>query len=155
RFACLYATFDVSYASNEARMIITIDGPVATGKSVVARKLAQSLGYVFFDTGAMYRSLTYGIIKHHVDIHQPEQLEKFLASFQFEVRNFRGERYYFYEGEDISQKIRGKDVTQAVSEISANKQVRDRLIEIQRQMAVGVNSVFEGRDMGAFVFPNA
>ncbi len=136
-------------------MIITIDGPVATGKSGVARKLAESIGFVFFDTGAMYRSLTYGILKHKIDIHQPEQLQQFLDHFKFEIKNLRGERLYFSEGEEITQKIRGLEVTQAVSEVSANTSVRDKLIEIQRQLAVGVNAVFEGRDMGTFVFPDA
>lgn len=136
-------------------MIITIDGPVATGKSGVARKLAESIGFVFFDTGAMYRSLTYGILKHKINIHQPEQLQQFLDHFKFEIKNLRGERLYFSEGEEITQKIRGIEVTQAVSEVSANKSVRDKLIEIQRQLAVGVNAVFEGRDMGTFVFPDA
>lgn len=136
-------------------MIITIDGPVATGKSGVAKKLAESLGFVFFDTGAMYRSLTYGILKHKIDIHQPEQLQQFLDHFKFEIKHYRGERLYFFEGEEITQKIRGREVTQAVSEVSAMKSVRDKLIEIQRQLAVGVNAVFEGRDMGTFVFPDA
>ena len=136
-------------------MIITIDGPVATGKSIVAKKLAESIGFIFFDTGAMYRSLTYGILKHHVDIEQPDQLQKFLDEFKFDIRNIRRERFYFCEGEDITQKIRGKDVTLAVSEVSAKKAVRDKLITLQREFAVGVNAVFEGRDMGTIVFPDA
>lgn len=136
-------------------MIITIDGPVATGKSHVARKLAESLGYVYFDTGAMYRSLTYAILKHHINIHQTEELQRFLNHFDFTIKTFEHERHYFYEGEDISQKIRGKEVTAAVSEVSANRAVRDKLIEIQRQSAKGIHAVFEGRDMGTFVFPDA
>ncbi len=63
-------------------MIITIDGPVATGKSSIARKLAESIGYIYFDTGAMYRTLTYGILKHGIDIHNPEQLNEFLNTFK-------------------------------------------------------------------------
>jgi cytidylate kinase len=136
-------------------MIITIDGPVATGKSAIARKLAESIGFIFFDTGAMYRSLTYGILKHKIDMTQAAQLEKFLEQFKFEIKNYRGERFYFFEGENITQKIRGQEVTLAVSEVSANKIVREKLVEIQRQMAKGVNAVFEGRDMGTFVFPDA
>lgn len=136
-------------------MIITIDGPVATGKSGVAKKLSEKLGFTFFDTGAMYRSLTYGILKHNIDIHQPEQLQKFLDQFTFEIKNVRRERFYYFEGEDITQKIRGKEVTLAVSEISANKMVRDKLIHLQRDLSKGVNAVFEGRDMGTIVFPEA
>lgn len=136
-------------------MIITIDGPVATGKSAVAKKLAGSIGYIFFDTGAMYRTLTYGILKHKIDIHQPEQLQKFLDQFESDIKIVRRERMYFFEGEDITQKIRGKDVTAAVSEVAAIKAVRDKLIVILRELAVGVNAVFEGRDMGTVVFPDA
>lgn len=136
-------------------MIITIDGPVATGKSAVARKLAESIGYIFFDTGAMYRTLTYGILKHKIDIHQPEQLQQFLDQFQIDIKVVRREKMYFFEGEDITQKIRGIEVTAAVSEVSAIKAVRDKLIAIQRELAIGVNAVFEGRDMGSVVFPDA
>lgn len=136
-------------------MIITIDGPVATGKSAVAKKLAESIGFIFFDTGAMYRSLTYGILKHHIDIQQTEQLQKFLDDFKFEIKNYRGERLYFCEGENITQKIRGAEVTQAVSAVSANKAVRQKLVDTQRELAQGVNAVFEGRDMGTIVFPDA
>jgi CMP/dCMP kinase len=136
-------------------MIITIDGPVATGKSAVAKKLAESIGFIFFDTGAMYRTMTYGILKHGIDIHQSDQLQQFLDHFQLDVKVIRRERRYFFEGEDITQKIREKEVTLAVSEVSANKAVRDKLTAIQRELAVGVNVVFEGRDMGTVVFPDA
>src|SRR5262245_17843118 len=136
-------------------MIITIDGPVATGKSVIAKKLAESIGFIFFDTGAMYRILTYGILKHGIDIHQPAQLEKFLNEFQFDIKVFRRERHYFFENEDVSPHIRKSEVTHAVSEISAIKSVREKLKAIQRELAIGVNAVFEGRDMGTVVFPDA
>lgn len=135
-------------------MIITIDGPVATGKSTVAKQLAEAIGYIFFDTGAMYRTLTYAIIKHDIDVYNADQLQKFLENFRFDIKVIHRERHYFYESEDITQKIRGKQVTEKVSEVSAVKPIRDKLISIQRELAVGVNAVFEGRDM-AFVFPEA
>lgn len=136
-------------------MIITIDGPVATGKSAVAKKLAESIGFIFFDTGAMYRTLTFGILKHQIDIHQPEQLQKFLNQFQLDIKVIQRERRYFFEGEDVTQKIRGQEVTLTVSEVSAIKAVRETLTAIQRELASGVNAVFEGRDMGTVVFPDA
>lgn len=136
-------------------MIITIDGPVATGKSAVAKKLAHSIGYIFFDTGAMYRTLTYGILKHRIDLHQQVQLQQFLDQFQMDIKVIQRERKYFFEGEDVTDKIRSQEITQAVSEVSAVKSVRDRLSAIQRELAVGVNAVFEGRDMGTTVFPDA
>jgi len=138
-------------------MIITIDGPVATGKSGVAKKLAESIGYIFFDTGAMYRTLTYGILKDKIDIKQPDQLQQFLDQFpsKFDIKIVQRERRYYFEGEEVTQHIRGQEVTSAVSEVSASKAVRDKLIALQRELAVGVNAVFEGRDMGTVVFPDA
>ena len=138
-------------------MIITIDGPVGTGKSAVAKKLAESIGYIFFDTGAMYRTLTYGLLKHKIDTQQTDQLEEFLNQFssKFQIKVMHRERKYFFEKEDVSQIIRGKEVTAAVSEVSALKAVREKLVELQRELAVGVNAVFEGRDMGSVVFPDA
>lgn len=138
-------------------MIITIDGPVATGKSAVAKKLAESIGFIFFDTGAMYRTLTYGILKNKIDIHQPDQLQQFLDQFpfKFDIKIVQRERKYFFDGEEVSKKIREKEVTCLVSEVSAIKAVRDKLIALQRELAIGVNAVFEGRDMGTVVFPDA
>lgn len=136
-------------------MIITIDGPVGTGKSTVAKKLAEAIGFIFFDTGAMYRTLTYGILKHHIDIHQEQLLQDYLDQFHFDIKVIHRERHYFLDGEDVTQSIRGEEINQAVSEISAIKAVRDKLTAIQRELAIGVNAVFEGRDMGTVVFPDA
>ncbi len=136
-------------------MIITIDGPVATGKSTIAKKLAESIGFIFFDTGAMYRTFTYGILKYGIDIDNHQQLEEFIKNFKMDIRVIRRERHYFFENEDVTQKIRGEEVTSAVSKVSAKKEVRDKLASIQRELAVGVNAVFEGRDMGSVVFPDA
>lgn len=136
-------------------MIITIDGPVATGKSTIAKKLAESIGFIFFDTGAMYRTFTYGILKHHIDIDNPQQLEDFIKNFKIDIHVVRRERHYFFENEDVTQKIRGEEVTSAVSKVSAKKAVRDKLMATQRELAQGVNAVFEGRDMGTVVFPDA
>lgn len=136
-------------------MIITIDGSVATGKSSVAKKLAESIGFIFFDTGAMYRTLTYGILKHKIDIHNTEGLNQFLNNFQLDIKVVKRERLYFFEGENVTEKIRNTEVTRSVSEVSAIKAIRDKLTAIQRELAIGVNAVFEGRDMGTVVFPDA
>jgi cytidylate kinase len=136
-------------------MIITIDGPVATGKSTIAKKLAESIGFIFFDTGAMYRTFTYGVLKHHIDIDNPQQLAEFIKNFKLDIKIQQRERHYFFENEDVTKKIRGEEVTSAVSKVSANKAVRDKLVVIQRELAQGVNAVFEGRDMGTVVFPDA
>lgn len=136
-------------------MIITIDGPVATGKSTIAKKLAEELGYIFFDTGAMYRALTYAIIKNNVDADNPQALEEFLKKFNFDIKIQQRQKKYFANGEDVTGAIRSEKVTSTVSKISAIPAVREKLTAIQRQFALGVNAVFEGRDMGTTVFPDA
>lgn len=136
-------------------MIITIDGPVATGKSTLAKKLASAIGYIYYDTGAMYRSLTYAICKSGIDMNNQEALDQFLNQFDFSIKVKRGERSYFVDDEDVTDKIRLNEVTSRVSEVSANPKVREKLVHLQRELSVGVNAVFEGRDMGTVVFPNA
>lgn len=136
-------------------MIITIDGPIATGKSTIAKALARELGYIYFDTGAMYRCLTYAILKNHINPDDTAQLANFLNSFRFDIKIKQGEKHYFVDNEDITDKIRKEEVTANVSKISAIKEVREKLVSLQQKCAVGVNAVFEGRDMGTVVFPNA
>lgn len=136
-------------------MIITIDGPVATGKTTIARKLAESIGFIFFDTGAMYRIVTYAILKEKINFESNEELEKFLATFDFDIKVVKHEKHYHYQHEDITLKIREDSVTSMVSKIAAKKQVREKLTKLQRELATGVNAVFEGRDMGSEVFPDA
>lgn len=136
-------------------MIITIDGPIATGKSTIAKGLAHRLGFIFFDTGAMYRCVTYAILEEGVDLENPEEVERFLENFTFDINIYRGEKKYIVRGKDVTREIRGEAVTSAVSGVSAIKGVRDKLVALQRQLSVGVNAVFEGRDMGTVVFPQA
>jgi CMP/dCMP kinase len=136
-------------------MIITIDGPIATGKSTIAKAVAKELGYIYFDTGAMYRCLTYGIIKHTVNFENPAELKKHLDQFRFDIKLKMGEKRYFVENEDVTDKIRLEQVTSKVSQISAIKEVREKLVALQKELSLGVNAVFEGRDMGSVVFPEA
>ena len=136
-------------------MIITIDGQIATGKSTIAKKLAEELGFIYFDTGAMYRCLTYLADKKGLDVDNPKDLEALLNSFNFDIKVKFGERRYFVDKEDVTTQIRGEEVTSKVSKISAIPLVRGKMVAMQRQFAVGVNAVFEGRDMGTVVFPHA
>ena len=136
-------------------MIITIDGPVATGKSTVAKRLAESLGYIYFDTGAMYRAVAYQVLKDGINVDDPAAVDAFLANLTLDIKIRRGAKYYCINGVDVTNEIRGSAVTAAVSKVAAVPAIRDRLVAIQRQFAVGVNAVFEGRDMGTVVFPDA
>lgn len=136
-------------------MIITIDGAIGTGKSTIAKRLAAEIGFIFFDTGAMYRCVTCGLLQKNIDYNNPEALAAFLKDFTFEIKVKKGDRFYFIEGEDVTLKIRGNKVTSVVSKVAAIQAVRDKLVALQRELAIGVNAVFEGRDMGTVVFPNA
>lgn len=136
-------------------MIITIDGSVGTGKSTIAKALASEIGYIYFDTGAMYRCVTYGLLKHGINLDDVNQIEEYLNDFKFDVKIKHGERRYFVENEDVSEKIRQDQVTSNVSKVAAIKAVREKLLIIQREWANGVNAIFEGRDMGTVVFPHA
>lgn len=136
-------------------MIITIDGPVATGKSTIAKRLASSIGYIYFDTGAMYRAFTYGIIKNNVNFDSEENLKNYIKTFNFDIKVKHGNKRYFLNDEDVTDLIRQDLVTLQVSKISAIPLVREHLVQYQRELAKGVNAVFEGRDMGTVVFPDA
>ena len=136
-------------------MIITIDGPAGSGKSTVAKNIAQECGFTYFDTGAMYRALTWGIMQHNINLDDPAALEKFLADYPITVKTHYMDKRYFLGQEEVTEKIRLPEVTKLVSKVSSYKQVREALVQIQRMLAQGVNAVFEGRDMGTVVFPNA
>lgn len=136
-------------------MIITIDGPVATGKSTIAKRLAAAIGYIYFDTGAMYRAFTYGVIKNNINIDNEEEFKRFISNFSFDIKVKHGDKRYFLNDEDVTDQIRQDQVTLLVSKISANPLVREHLVHYQRELAKGVNAVFEGRDMGTVVFPDA
>lgn len=136
-------------------MIIAIDGPAGTGKTTIARKLAGKLDYNYFDTGAMYRALTHLVIKNKIDIQNAKVLSAFLADFHFDIRDIAGQHHYYVADEDVTEVIRTQEVTQKVSEVSANGTVRSALVDIQRKFGKNKNAVFEGRDMGTVVFPKA
>lgn len=136
-------------------MIITIDGPAGTGKSTVAKKVAQQLNFIYCDTGAMYRAVTYFMHQNRIAVDDHLQLEKLLEDFSFRIEEIDGKKYYFANGEDVTEKIRSRRVTADVSAVSAVGVVRDKLVVVQRRFAEGSDAVFEGRDMGTVVFPDA
>jgi cytidylate kinase len=136
-------------------MIITIDGPVATGKSTIAKRLAKILGFIHFDTGAMYRAITYGILKEKIDCENEKKIEEFLQRFELSIKLIDGEKHYYLGTEDITNAIRSLEVTALVSKVAAFPSVRKKLVSLQRSLSAGADAVFEGRDLGSVVFPNA
>lgn len=136
-------------------MIITIDGPAGTGKTTVARTVAQKLAFPYFDTGAMYRSVTWKLLQEKVGLKDIEAVCKVLHHFDFVIRGVGSDKRYFVDGIDITEEIRGKEVTSRVSEVSAIPAVREKLWVIQKDFGAKGDAVFEGRDMGTVVFPHA
>jgi len=95
-------------------MIITIDGPIATGKSSIAKKLAEDIGFIYFDTGAMYRALTHALLKESISLDDVEGINSYLDNFPFNIKIKLGERSYYVAEEDVSAIIRGPEVSRYV-----------------------------------------
>jgi len=136
-------------------MIITIDGPSGTGKSTVARKVAERLGFAFFDTGAMYRAVALSMRDKQISIDDQKAIEELLDHFVFRILDEKGKKRYYVGDEEVTEKIRTREVTASVSAVAALPIVRKKIWGIQRRFGEGVNAVFEGRDMGSTVFPRA
>ena len=136
-------------------MIITIDGPAGTGKSTIARRVANALGFLYVDTGAMYRVVTYGLLKDDVDVDDANAIAKVIKYYNIGIKIVGDDKRYYLNDEDITREIRSEKVTALVSSVSAFKSVREYLVGLQRHLSQDVDAVFEGRDMGTVVFPNA
>lgn len=133
-------------------MIIAIDGPSGSGKSTTARLLAQQLNITHIDTGAMYRVVTWGLIREGIDINNRLRLKAFLEKISISYINAN---QILLNGELASSEIRKKEVTSNVSAVSSLDEVRESLVKFQREIGVGIDCVIEGRDIGSVVFPDA
>ncbi len=132
--------------------VIAIDGPAGSGKSTVARRLAERLGLDYLDTGAMYRAVTFAVLRRGLDPDDRELVAKVAADVELEV----GPAGVFVDGTDATVEIRGPEVTRAVSVVAANPQVRSELSRRMREWgAARGGGVIEGRDIGSVVFPEA
>jgi cytidylate kinase len=132
-------------------MIITIDGPAGTGKSSVARALAERLGFQFLNTGAMYRAAALACLERNIPVEDERQVDQLAAALSVRFANNR----IYLDGRDVSEEIRGEPVTQAASIVASNPEVRRHLVELQRAAGRGTDLVTEGRDQGTIVFPHA
>ena len=131
-------------------MIIAIDGPSASGKSTTAKGVAEKLGITHLDTGAMYRTVTWGLKKAAIHPSDDEKVRGFLKNLYFDASN-----HIWLNGEDVSVEIRTGDISSRVSAVSAIPEVREKMVKIQRQIAGKKDCVLEGRDIGTVVFPDA
>lgn len=134
---------------------IAIDGPAGAGKSTIARKAAAELGFIYVDTGALYRSVAYYCLSKGADVSVPENVEKLLPGITPELRFIEGVQHVFVNGKDVSDRIRTPEVSMAASKVSAISAVRAFLFELQQKIARENNVIMDGRDIGTVVLPNA
>lgn len=135
--------------------IVTIDGPAGSGKTTVSRLLALELGWIYVDTGALYRGVALGVRQKNIDYDNDKILEAFVKTLDFTIVTHDGTMKLLSSGIDISDKIRTPEITMLASTLSAKPIVRAALLGIQQAIAAKENAVFEGRDMGTVVFPGA
>ena len=136
-------------------MIVAIDGPAASGKSTAAIGVAKALNITHLDTGAMYRAITYGLLKNKIEFTDLDAVEAYLGSAKLKFFKNDNVTKLLLNDSDITENIRSSNINVNVSEVSAIKIVRDFMVKFQREMSFDIDCVLEGRDIGTVVFPNA
>ena len=134
---------------------IAIDGPAGAGKSTIARALAAQLGYIYVDTGALYRTVGLNAMRQGAETKNAEQVTATLPSADVSLRFVDGEQRVYLGEEDVSLAIRTPEASMAASNVSAIPAVRDFLLELQRSIAAQNNCIMDGRDIGTVILPNA
>lgn len=134
---------------------VAIDGPSGAGKSSLAKRLAADLGYVYVDTGAMYRTIGLYDVRQGADLHDAAAVAALLPQIRLDIRLVDGTQHVYLNGEDVSEAIRAEEIGMAASAVSAHPQVRAFLLQTQRGLADNQNVLMDGRDIGTVVLPNA
>jgi len=137
------------------KFVIAIDGPAASGKSTTARLAAERLGYLFIDTGAMYRAMTLKILENRIDPNDAERVGQIAQETRVELRREGTGVRVFLDGRDVTDGIRSRDVTNAASGVSAVQMVRDVMVREQQRLGERGGVILDGRDIGTVVFPGA
>ena len=140
---------------NEKNPSIAIDGPAGSGKSTVARLVAKKLGFVYVDTGAMYRTVGLYCAENSIDLENMDEVKKALQKVNIELKYDEGVQHIYLNGEDVSSAIRVQRIAEYASKVAAIGVVREKLVEMQRNIAENGNVVMDGRDIGTNVIPNA
>lgn len=133
---------------------IAIDGPAGAGKSTIAKLIAKEKGFIYLDTGAMYRALAVYALKNGVDPLDEKAVDKLIVGVNMDIKYIDGVQHIIVCGEDVTSKIRENHVSKAASDISAHPSVRIKLVELQREFAKNHDVVLDGRDIGTFVLPD-
>ena len=134
---------------------IAIDGPAGAGKSTIAKRLAKELGYIYVDTGAMYRAMAYYFLKNHISAEDENRIAAACEHVDITIRYQDGEQQVILNGENVNGVIRNEEVGNMASSTSVYPVVRKKLVELQQQLAVKENVIMDGRDIGTVVLPNA
>ena len=141
-------------------LIIAIDGPAAVGKSTMGKLIARELGYTYIDTGAIYRAITWKVLKNNININNEEMIYSMVLNTYITIERANKKSlndYYhiFVDGEDVTEEIRNPMIDQNVSQIARLPKIREQLIYLQRELAEKGNIVMEGRDIGSVILPKA
>lgn len=139
----------------KSKLIIAIDGPAGSGKSTTARLVAERLGLLHIDTGAMYRAVTVKVLEEGVSPDDSDRISRLVESTKVELRRVGAVQHVFLDGRDVTDRVRDPDVTGAVSAVSRIRAVREALVQQQRALGAARGVVLEGRDIGTVVFPDA
>ena len=134
---------------------IAIDGPAGAGKSTISKKVASSLGYVYIDTGAMYRTVGLKAVRCGIDTTDIKGVESILDGIDIDIRHEGVEQHIYLDGENVSDKIRTPEISMAASNVSAIPSVRVAMVDMQRKLAANHDIVMDGRDIGSHVLPDA
>lgn len=139
----------------ERKINIALDGPAGSGKSTVAKILAKDYNILYLDTGAMYRAFALALLRKNVDPKDGAAAQNAVFSVPVRVEYVNGEQHTFLGDEDVSEEIRRNEVSRAASDVAVHKKVRERLVEMQREIARRMSCVLDGRDIGSYVLPHA
>lgn len=135
---------------------VAIDGPGGAGKSSISKEAARRLGFIYIDTGAMYRASALYCLRHNINISEmPNKAADAVDTVKIDIDYKDDGQHIYLNGEDVSDKIRSSEVSMAASEISAISRVRERLVAFQKELAVSKNVIMDGRDIGTKVLPDA
>ena len=137
------------------KISIAIDGPAAAGKSTFAKIIAQKLSYIYVDTGAMYRSLTWKALREQVDLENQNELYDLLKKTEIKLVNEEKQQKVYVDGFDVTEEIRRPDVTKHVSIVSKHELVRKEMVRRQQEIGKSGGVIMDGRDIGTHVMPNA
>lgn len=140
---------------NTKKIAIAIDGPAGAGKSSISKVVANELGYLYIDTGAMYRGVTWAVLDSHVNVNNQKDVESLLPSLDLTLEPTANACKVFVKGQDVTNLIRQQQINENVSTIASYKGVREYLVERQQAMAAVGGVILDGRDIGSVVLPKA